>query len=194
MESKIAMKGAAFPKLLAQLSHSNQFLKVFSVSALGLSLIAILLAFVLGTKDPLVLTLTPSASVLDRVEMPKAEDEVRYAVKAYIEKRYKWEPANVTQRLREAETFVFPNAMKAYRSAVMNIVRFSTEKQVAQRVYPEKIDVNLERRTASISGDRITSIQGIKAAGDLRLELTFESGPRTKANPWGVYISKEKEE
>lgn len=44
-----------------------------------------------------------------------------------------------------------------------------------------------------IVGDRITSIQSLKAAGDLKLELGFESGPRTFVNPWWVFISKEKE-
>jgi hypothetical protein len=40
----------------------------------------------------------------------------------------------------------------------------------------------------------VTSIQGLKAAGNLKLELTFESGSRTEGNPWGLYISKEREE
>jgi hypothetical protein len=48
--------------------------------------------------------------------------------------------------------------------------------------------------TALITGDRVTSIQGLKAAGNLKLQLTFESGQRTKENPWGIYITKEKEE
>jgi hypothetical protein len=39
----------------------------------------------------------------------------------------------------------------------------------------------------------VTTIQGLKAAGSLRLELSFESGSRAKENPWGLYI-KEREE
>lgn len=192
---KIQMKGASFPKILAQLTHSNQFLKVFSVSAMGLCIVSLFAVVTLGTRDPVVLTLTPSAAVMSQVERPKPEDEIRAAIRTYIERRYKWEPVNVVQRLKEAEVFVASNSMNAYRSAAVNVARFSTEKLVSQRVYAaDGMKVDLTKKTVSISGDRITSIQGMKAAGDLRLELSFESGTRTEQNPWGVYITKEKEE
>lgn len=194
MESKFKIKTAALPKMLADLSHSNQFLKVFSLASIGLCFFVVLFAAIVGSREPIVLTLSPNAQELERTKPPKPEDEIQEAVRAYIEKRYRWDPANVIKRLQDAEAFVFPTAMKAYQSAVVTIVRFSTEKQVSQKVYPEKMSVNLEKKTVSISGDRITAIQGIKAAGDLRLELSFESGPRSRANPWGVYITKEKEE
>ncbi|MGE3263190.1 MAG: hypothetical protein AB7K68_15525 [Bacteriovoracia bacterium] len=77
--------------------------------------------------------------------------------------------------------------------SMQNVIRFSVDKIVAQRAYPVEIRVDLKKGIAVIEGDRITSIQGLKAAGDLRLELGFESGPRTEQNPWGVYVSKEKE-
>lgn len=194
MEQKVKLTAPSLPKMMADLTHSNQFLKVFSLASLVLCFLAILALMFLGSRAPLVLTLAPSAEQLELTKPPRPEDEVQAAVRSYIEKRYKWDPANVAKRLRDAEAFVFPNAIKAYQSAVVNIVRFSTEKLVSQRVYPEKMSVNLDKRTVSISGDRITAIQGIKAAGDLRLELSFESGPRTKMNPWGVYVTKEKEE
>lgn len=194
METKIQMKGANFPKVLAQLTHSNQFLKLFSVAAMGLCLLCLFAVVLLGTRDPVVLTLSQSAVQMDKIEKPKAEDEIKVAMRAYIEKRYKWEPTNVVQKLRDAEVFVASSSMSAYKNAVVNVARFSTEKLVAQRVYPENMKVDLAKKTVSISGDRITSIQGMKAAGDLRLELSFESGPRTESNPWGVYITKEKEE
>lgn len=195
METKIQMKSANFPKILAQLTHSNQFLKVFSVSAMGLCIVSLFAVVLLGTRDPVVLTLAPSAAVMSQVEKPKPEDEIKMAIRAYIEKRYKWEPTNVVGRLKEAEAFVASGSMNAYRSAAVNVARFSTEKLVSQRVYAaDGLKVDLAKKTVSISGDRITSIQGMKAAGDLRLELSFDSGPRTDSNPWGVYITKEKEE
>ena len=51
-------------------------------------------------------------------------------------------------------------------------IKFSTSKAVAQRIYPDRVAVDLAKRTVSISGDRVTAIQCLKAAGDLRLELT----------------------
>lgn len=194
MESKTKIKMSSLPRMLADLSHSNQFLKVFSLSLVTLCLFAILLATILANKAPVVLTLTPTANLLETTTLPKPEDEIQAAIRVYIESRYRWEPSNVVKRLKDAEAFVLPSSMKAYQAAVANIARFSTEKLVSQRVYPEKLSVNLEKRTVFVNGDRITSIQGIKAAGDLRLELSFESGSRSKVNPWGIYINKERED
>lgn len=193
MDTQTKVKQSSFPRILADLKHSNQFLKVFSLSSVVLSILLVCLSLMLALRKPVVLTLTPAAEGLKKTDMPKPEDEIRAAIQAYIDRRYKWEPANVNARLQEAEAFVLPNALRAYRAAVNDVVKFSVEKSVAQRVYAENVRIDLDRRTASISGDRVTSIQGLKAAGDLRLELSFESGPRTRFNPWGVYISKEKE-
>lgn len=44
-----------------------------------------------------------------------------------------------------------------------------------------------------IVGDRIMSIQTLKAAGDLKLELVFESSQRSNENPWGIYFTRERE-
>jgi hypothetical protein len=149
---------------------------------------------VMATKDPLVITLGPDGKALERVTLPKPEDQVQEAVKRYIEKRYRWEPESVTKKLKESEAFIQPTSVKAFQAAMLNIVKFSKEKIVSQTVYPSKIDVDMNKKTALISGDRITTIQGLKAAGNLKLERTFENGPRTDENPWGLYIAKEREE
>ncbi|RYZ81152.1 MAG: hypothetical protein EOP06_24020, partial [Proteobacteria bacterium] len=65
---------------------------------------------------------------------------------------------------------------------------------LTQRAYPREILVSHDGSRVNIRGDRITSIQGFYAAAELKLELTIESGSRTKENPWGVYIIKEREE
>jgi len=180
--------------MLSDLSHSNQFLKVFSASALGVAVLTLILVFVLASKAPVVLTLAPTGENLEKVELPKPEDQIKAAVNRYLEKRYKWEPESVKQKLFDAQAFVLPSSMKAYLGAAANVARFSIEKLVSQRVYPDKIEVSLEKKTVFITGDRVTSIQGLNAAGNLRLELSFESGPRTRNNPWGLYITKEREE
>ena len=194
MNQLIKLKAAKLPKILSDLSHSNQFLKVFSISALGVSALILILVFVLASKAPVVLTLAPTGEKLEKVDLTKPEDQIKSAISRYLEKRYKWEPENVKQKLFEAQAFVLPSSMKAYLGAATNVAKFSTEKLVSQKVYAEKMEVNLEKKTVFITGDRVTSIQGMKAAGNLRLELSFESGPRTRENPWGLYITKEREE
>lgn len=194
MISKTKLQNSKLPKMLGELMHSNQFMKMFSFYALTLSLVTMLALAVVATKEPTVLTLDPKAHVLDEGEIPKPEDQISVAIRAYLEKRYKWEPKNVINKLKDSEAFIMPSTLKAFREAVSKIAKFSTEKIVTQTVYPEAIRVDLQRKTALVTGDRVTSIQGMKAAGDLKLVLSFESGSRTKENPWGIYIVKETEE
>ena len=190
----IGLKSASLPKMMGQLMHSNQFLKVFSLSALALVFMVLGVTLAMVTKEPLVITLGPDGKEIERTVLPKAEDQIREGIKHYLEKRYQWEPDNVIKKLKESEEFITPQALKAFQGAVSNVAKFSIEKIVSQKVYAEKIEVDLNKRTALITGDRVTSIQGLKAAGNLKLELTFESGLRTSENPWGIYISKEREE
>lgn len=193
MQTKIQIKSLKLPKLLGDLTHSNQFLKIFSISMAGIIGLALVLIFVLATRAPLVLTLSPNAQPVNQVNLPNPKQEVQAAMRHYLELRYQWTPENVKQKLTEAQAMIHSGAMKAYQGAIANVVKFSIEKQVSQRVYPTDLVTDLDRRTVSILGDRITAIQSLKAAGDLKLELSFDFGPRTRENPWGIYVTKERE-
>jgi hypothetical protein len=190
----IRLQTAKLPKMLGDLMHSNQFLKMFSLASLGTSILTLTALLILINRPPLVLTFSSTGEVLERTNEVKAEDQIRAAITVYLERRYNWEPANVRQKLATASAFVASQSFKAYQGAVANVAKFSTDRLVSQRVFPDKMTVDIDKKTVLVTGDRVTAIQGLKAAGNLRLELSFESGPRTKANPWGVYISKEKEE
>lgn len=188
------LKMPPLPKMIGELMHSNQLLKVFSLLVIALLFMALGVVLVMATKEPLVITLGPDGKALEKTVVPKAEDQIREGIKRYIEKRYQWGPENVVKKLKESEEFITPQALKAFQSAVVSVAKFSTEKIVSQKVYADKIEIDLAKKAAFITGDRVTTIQGLKAAGNLKLELSFESGPRTQANPWGIYISKEREE
>jgi hypothetical protein len=190
----INLKNASLPKMIGQMMHSNQFLKIFAFSSLTLLLLTLIMFFIVVTKEPTVITLDVNGKNIAKESLPKVEDQIKEGIKHYLEKRYQWGPENVQKNLKESEDFITSKALKAFQGAVANIAKFSTEKIVSQKIYPEKIEIDLKNQTALISGDRMTSIQGMKAAGNLKLELTFETGPRTVKNPWGLYISKEREE
>jgi len=193
MQTKIQIKSLKLPKLLGDLTHSNQFLKMFSISMAGVTTLSLIIVLAMSARAPVVLTLNPNAQPLSQVDLPNPEQEIQAAMRHYLELRYQWSPENVKQKLSDAQVMIQPSAMKAYVGAATNIVKFSTEKQVSQRVYCKDPVVDLNQKTVQISGDRITAIQGLKAAGDLRLELSFDFGSRTRDNPWGVYVTKEKE-
>jgi hypothetical protein len=191
----VGFKNSSYPRMIGELLHSNQFLKVFSLSALLVVFMVLGVILVMATKEPVVITLGPDGKAIERMTvLPKAEDQIEAGIRRYLEKRYQWEPENVAKKLKEAEEFITPSSVKAFRGSVFNVAKFSTDKIVSQKVFPNEIKINLANGTALITGDRVTSIQGLKAAGNLKLELSFESGPRTQNNPWGIYISKEREE
>lgn len=194
MTQTILLKAPKLPKIVGELAHSVQFLKVFSLSALAIALSLTITLTLLVGRPPVILTLAPDAVPLARVDAPKAEDQVKAAVSRYIENRYGWEPSTVVTRLKEAQAFILPQSLKAFQGSLAEVTRFSAERQVSQRAYPTEIRVDLAQKTAFVSGDRVTSIQGLKAAGNLKLALSFDGGPHTRENPWGVYITREREE
>lgn len=194
MQTQIKLTQLRFPKLIGDLAHSNQFLKMFSFISLVINLLSLILIYMLSTRSPVVLAFDSTANNLKAASMPKPEVEIQAAIKHYLDLRYQWTPENVKTKLELAQALVHPNALKSYVGAGQNVARFSTEKQVSQRVYGNSFDVDLEHKVVRINGDRITSIQNLRAAGKLKLELSFEFGPRTKANPWGIYVTKEVEE
>lgn len=191
MNESVKLRLRKLPKALAELSHSNQFLKISTFSLLALTGLMLMVLLYQATKDPLVLPLAPDGSVYMNAPKPDPKNEVERAVREYLKHRYNWTPKTVAASVESARAFILPSTLKVYDSAMQNVVRFSSERMVAQRVYPGEIEVDLKKGIAVISGDRITTIQGLKAAGDLKLELSFESGPRTPSNPWGVYVQKE---
>lgn len=195
MNETIHLKNSNLPRMLGDLTHSNQFLKLFSMATLLVATISLLVAFESVDKTPIVIPLARDGTEVERMDVqPKAEDQIEAAVRKYLDLRYRWEPKTVQAKFKSAEKFILPQAMKAFVSATVPIAKFSTEKQVSQKVYPDHVLVSLIDKTVSISGDRLTDIQGLRAAGNLKLTLFFENGPRTPENPWGVYIIKEKEQ
>jgi hypothetical protein len=193
MNASVKLETPKFPKAISDLIHSNQFLKMFAIVASGISTLSMTALLAMVYRAPVIITLSQSAEVLNQVAPPKPEDDLKMAVRRYLDQRYNWDPATVNDHLKNAEAFVGSAALSAYEKAAVNVAKFSVDKQVTQRIFPDQPVVNIESKKAMVTGTRVTAVQGIRAAGDLKLELTLEYGPRTKQNPWGVYIVKENE-
>lgn len=193
MNESMQLRLRKLPKALAELSHSNQFLKISTFSLFALCGLLVLVLFYQATKAPVVLPIAPDGSVYMNAPKPDPKIEIERAVREYLKHRYNWTPKTVAAQVEQSRAFIQPTTLKVFDSSMQNVVRFSTERIVTQRIYPVNVEVDLKRGVVVLTGDRITSIQGLKAAGDLKLELGFESGPRTEKNPWGVYVSREKE-
>ncbi len=193
MNETIHLKNTNIPKMLGSLIHKNELLKFFAAAGMLMSILVATVLTQTVSKPPIVIPLAGSGDIYGDGTMPKPEAEIKKAINAYLELRYKWEPKNVEEKLKTAENFIAPQSLKAYRTQIANVARFSKEKLVTQKIYPSDLTVDLDNHKVRIAGDRITSIQGLKAAGDLTLELEYQGGDRTKVNPWGIFITKEKE-
>ncbi len=192
-ESIMQLRLRKLPKALAELSHSNQFLKISTFFLFALCGLLVLVLFYQATKAPVVLSLALDGSVYMNAPKPDPKIEIERAVREYLKHRYNWTPKTVAAQVEQSRFFIQSSTLKVFDSAMQNVVRFSTERIVTQRIYPADVEVDIKKGIVMVLGDRITIIQGLKAAGDLKLELGFESGNRTLQNPWGIYISKEKE-
>lgn len=193
MNESVKLRLRKLPKALAELSHSNQFLKVSTFSLLALTGLMLMVLFYQVTKAPQVLPIAPDGSVYMDAPKPDPKVEIERAVREYLKHRYNWTPKTVAAQVEQSKAFIQPSTLKIFDSAMQNVVRFSEERIVTQRIYPVEIEVDTKKGIVMILGDRVTIIQGLKAAGDLKLELGVESGLRTDRNPWGLYITKEKE-
>lgn len=194
MNIKARLEAVKLPKVLADLKFANQFLKVFSLGSLLLCFASITLAIVILTQGPKVIALSPSGAILGIDESSNPEREVEAALRKYISLRYSWDAKTVKDKLSKAREFVNQSALKAFDSDLGEVQKFAIDRGASQRGYASELTVDLEKRSARVRGDRVTTIQGLTAAGPLTLTLQFESGPRTRANPWGIYVSKERNE
>lgn len=190
---EIKLKGISLPKMLSDLTYKYHVLVVLTVSALVVAALSVITAIVLASKAPTVLAFSTTAEVLEKSQLPKPEDEIKNAITRYINLRYKWDAKSVTENIKKAESFIESKSLSAFQSNMTSVIRFSIDREVMQKVYPTEMKVDLKSQTVFITGDRVTSIQGLKAAGNLNLALEFTSGARTNNNPWGIYITKEKE-
>jgi hypothetical protein len=193
LKQTVSLNSAKLPRMIGSLMHTNQFMKSFSLISLTLCLASLVVLMLVCTRPPIVITLNSQGGVLAQAELPKVEDQLREGIKAYLEKRYNWSPQNAIAQLRKAEEFILPTTLKTFQADVSNVARFSIQKNVAQKTYVKDIKFDMSQKKVMVTGDRFTSIQGLKAAGDLKVELSFDFGPRTQTNPWGLYITKERE-
>lgn len=193
MLKKINLKTNDLPKKMADLIHSNQFLKLFSFGSLALLILSFVTIIVMATKAPEIIAFDLQGNKIESEDLPHVKQMIEKAIRQYIRSRYEWTPKDVILKLKSARSFITGSSQSAYNASTLKVAEFSVSKKVSQLAYPTAIEIDLKKSVARISGERITSIMGVRAAGQLKLELHFKSGPHTKANPWGVYIAREVE-
>lgn len=184
---------SGFPIVWGDLAFQNRWLRVIVMAALAVATISTATSAVLLRRKPVIVTLDQCGSVSLPGEPAPIEVEVEKAVRRYVDLRYSWKPENQAAILNSAKDFVAPQSLKAFEKTASELVTFSKGKNVSQRVYVTSTAVDAKASRIQVAADRFTEIQGLKAATALRVTLTYQTGPRTYENPWGIYVVKEEE-
>lgn len=189
---KTKLEKTTYPKMVTDLATQNQFLKILSYSLVAVALMLIVLLVFALKKAPEVIALDPNGTVAS-VSQELHATHVESAVKKYLEYRYSWNPQNIESQLKQAEYFIYSSLAGSFKRSMQETIKFVKDRSVIQRVYANKIEVNLKARTVTVSADRITEFDALKAATILKTTLSFDVDSPTTNNPWGIYFTKETE-
>jgi len=181
-----------YPKLIEEFAKENFNLKTLAGALIALMLVNSLVLAYLLRRGPVVVPLQADGSTA-RIDSHVTEAQVQAAVKEYLNTRYSWTDGTINAQLKRAEFFVAAPLVSAFQKAMVDTHRYVHEKKVTQRLYARSIEVSFKDGLATVTADRITEFDGLKAATEMRLLLNFDLQDRTVVNPWGVYITKETE-
>ncbi len=189
---KIRLEKLKYPQLVTDLATQNHYLKILSYSLIGVTtLMIVIVAFALK-QGPSVIALDPTGTVAS-VGQELHTQHVEAAVKEYLSHRYNWNADTVQAELKKSEAFIFPSLIGSFQKSMLEIQKYVKERKVSQRVYPQNIVVSLKEKTVTVTADRITEFDALKAATILKTKMTFDLDSPTPSNPWGIFFVKEVE-
>ncbi len=172
----------------------NQILKGLTALLVALVIIQSVALVILSLRKPVLIAVSGSETKVLAAVPPNAEileQETRRIITAYIKARHTWEWNQIEAHLKEAARYVDSDFEKGFRKATAEQVRIAKEKKISQVFYPTNVAINLESKTAKITGDRILMIDGLRATNPMTVEVSFRLNQRNSANPEGVYVTSE---
>lgn len=172
----------------------NVFLKGLAVFLGALILVESVALVVLSTRRPVLISLTPTKTAEFGLGTPSKELltlELRRIAGEYVQLHYTWEWARAGESLAKASTYVHPDYRKKFLAANEAQVRVAREKKISQRFHVLSVSVDEKSEHATIEGDRVLMVEGLRAVTPFKIELDFELGSRSALNPEGFYVKSE---
>lgn len=172
----------------------NQILKGLTALLIALVAIESVALVILALRKPVLIAVSSTETKVLAAAPPNAElleQETRRVVSAYIKARHTWEWNQIEAKLKEAVRFVDSDFERAFKKATAEQIRMAQEKKISQTFYPSEITVDVENRKATVKGERILMIDGLRAANSMTFELGIRLNTRNATNPEGVYITSE---
>jgi hypothetical protein len=173
----------------------NQILKALLLFLLALIAVETAAIVMLGLRRPFVVAVTDSATRALTPTPPSRdiiEREVKRVISQYAKAHHEWEWNSIESRIKEASAYVHPDFEKAFNKANTEQIRIAKDKKVSQKFYFTEPALQMGEGRATITGDRILIIDGLRATNLMTLEIEFRLGTRNAANPEGVYVTAER--
>jgi hypothetical protein len=193
MKEKVTLKVSSYPLAVKEFATQALNLKLLAVGLSGLCFILCLTVLYLVRSGPTVVALEAGGNVA-KLELKVTDLQIEAAIRQFLEFRYTWDDKSISAELAKARLFVLPSLAPSFDRAMLETQKYVKEKKVKQRVYPRRIQVDLNQKHVLVIADRITEFDSLKAATEMKATYTFTMGDRSPVNPWGVYITKETEE
>ena len=141
--------------------------------------------FAIGEKTSDALKITPPTNEV-------ILKEIERTLKSFAAGRFTWDYQTIEDSFKKLVPYIEEDFVKKFQSATSEEIKFAREKRIAQRFFINDVNLNKDEGKAILSGDRIISVDGLRAVAPLTLEITFTLSKRTPENPEGVYIMGEK--
>lgn len=174
----------------------NLILKWFLVFSLLVIVIQTVALVTLSLRKPVLFAVGDTETKILNFTPPKPEllrKELERTLSGYVEAHYNWDFESIEKAHEMASRYVAENFRKVFISANAEQVKLAKERKVSQRVYLTGVPaIDLDKKTATVTVDRIFSVEGLKATSPLTLAIGFGYGARTPDNPEGIYITDEK--
>src|SRR4051812_38925559 len=173
----------------------NRILKAFLLFFVLLCAIETIALTFVSLRKPLLFGFSAESTRQIMPSIPSREiltAEVRRVVKYYALSRHSWDWIEIDNKMKIASNYVDTAFAKQFTEATIEQVKIAKEKRISQRFYFQDPEINLDYKSARVSGDRILLVSGLRAANPMTIEVGFTLGARTSANPEGVYIISEK--
>lgn len=148
---------------------------------------------VLVFRGPVVVALEADESSLvsGEVAQSQIQAEADRVVRSFIRDHYNWDAKSVEASFARAASYVASGFQKDFLAENTQQVKLAREKNLTQKFFVVDASFDGATRKVRVLGERIIVVDGLRAASPLELEVGFEYGPRTEANPEGVYITSE---
>lgn len=181
-----------FSKMFSDLNYQNQVLKSVVFGLITLLLVSLSAILIFSYRGPTVVGLAENGEVVELSDQ-LTRSQVEAAIRHYMRLRYNWRKDTLLPASKLTEAMISDNAIPAFRKNIQDLVKFTTGKNVEQRVHPRSVDVDMKKSSVYVIADRINEIESLKAATELRVAFKYAIGDRNVSNPWGIYIEKEAE-